>query len=99
MALTVATTATAAGNSSNCRDVVEHCNQLLREAGDIREEQRRIIELQKEELTLVTQNLQIANKAWEEEKRRANAWYKDPFVVIPTALVIGFIGGIAMKRP
>lgn len=95
MALVTTTAATA---QSNCNDVVRHCNHLLEESADLRAHQQRIIDLQKEELSLVQQNLQIANKAWAEEKGRAEAWYRDPFIVIPSALLIGFIGGMSLGR-
>jgi uncharacterized coiled-coil protein SlyX len=95
--ITSLTTAAGTKPVTSCNEIVDHCNQLIDESKEIIRDQESVIELQKEQLSLLTQNMQTAQRGWEEEKKRADAWYKDPFLVIPTAILAGFIAGEALR--
>lgn len=98
------TTATAAAQPADgskgtdpCAETRKQCESLLLQAQSIISDQEEVITLQKEQLSILSQNMQTAARGWEEEKRRADAWYRDPFLVIPTAILVGFIASEALR--
>lgn len=93
--ITLATTVAAKANS--CSDVAAHCNQLLTEANDIIADQDKVIKLYQQKNSVLFQNMQLAQAAYEEQKAKANAWYRQPEIIIPTSILLGFIGAYAVQ--
>lgn len=79
-------------------DCASECKDALASADSLISEQSKLIENQVKQIEVQQDLLREVNKGYEAEKSRADAWYRDPLMVIPTALLIGFIAGQALER-
>lgn len=98
--LLLSLTITPARADQDCKYVQDACNKLLTDAYLIIDQQEKDIELRKQQASVLQQNLQISNKAWEEERKRADAaeaWYRSPLLLVPVSILAGFIANQALR--
>ncbi len=95
---TVAAPKKLEATTDHCEPIIQDCRTALKAADALINEQSKLIDNQEKQIQIKSETLQAVQRGYELEKERADAWYRDPFMVIPAAILIGFIAGQALER-
>lgn len=80
-----------AAHAEKCESVLNKCDAALKAEQQVVLEQKSLISQQNQKIDLLQKDLNI-----EQEKNRA--WYTNPLIVAPSAILLWEIIGIALKK-
>jgi len=82
----------------SCPERVKKCEEVLKSATETIKVQDLLIEAQDTKITIQDQQLTQTYKLLQDERERADAWYHDPALLIPTSFLLGFVAASLLKK-
>jgi hypothetical protein len=76
-----------------CKQQVKDCEHALKSADDVIKTQSELVDNLKIKVKLQDEQLVTTYKLLQKERDSSSAWYKQPELTIPAALILGLIGG------
>ena len=67
------------------------CNEMVDLADKAIKEQAKLIVLQADHISDLKFNYSVVKSALREQQERANAWYRNPMIVVPLSFVAGAV--------
>lgn len=83
--------------TNHCQPVIEDCKDAINKADAVIKAQDAVIESQHLQIQNLNSNLQRSLEWGNAQKDLANVWYKDPFIVVPAAMLAGFLANEALR--